>query len=103
MAYQRPRYNVRGERLPVAVRIPGTDEWTLREIEVEATSCAFCKKRPRTFYSYDDDCRPYCNIKCWMKSRIREFISQKRRRDAAEKAVVQAAERELRLSNRTAA
>lgn len=101
MAYKRPRYNVTGDRLPVAVRIPGTnDEWTLREIEAEATTCALCKKRPRTLYSYDDDCRPYCNIRCWIKALTREVISLKRRREAAEQGVVQIASRTTRAASK---
>lgn len=100
MAYKRPRYNVRGERLPVAVRIPGTDdEWTLREIEATAHSCAHCKRSPRTLYSYDDTCKAFCNIRCWMKALTREFISLKRRREAAEQGVIQLADRMTRASS----
>lgn len=85
---------------PVPVRIPGTREWTLREIERDARRCTQCKARPRTLYSYDDSCQPFCRIGCWMMYLVKDVIKHHRRRKAADLAVVREAERATRAADK---
>jgi hypothetical protein len=85
---------------PVPVRIPGTREFTLREIEREASRCTQCKSRPRTLFSYDDSCSPFCRIECWMRYLTKDIIRHHRRRKAAELAVVREAERATRAADK---
>lgn len=92
----------RRDRQPVPVRIPGTRDWTLREIEHDATKCQQCKSRPRTLYSYDESGSPFCRIECWMKFLMKDIIKHHRRRKAAELAVVREAERATRAAGRHA-
>ncbi len=52
-------------KLPVRVRIPGTDYFVWREAEGEK-QCAHCRATRSCLFSYDDSCKPFCNIRHWM-------------------------------------
>jgi len=64
VANKHRRFDRHGNRLPLPVRVPGTDIFTLREIEGEGR-CKLCKQHKRLF-SYDDESGNFCRIKCWV-------------------------------------
>ncbi len=88
-------FNRYGERQPRAVKVPGGTGYLVREIEHDATRCAFCKLSPRVLFSYDDESLPFCNRSCWISHLVQQLTSPARKskatRLANQQAVVKAA------------
>lgn len=98
MASTKRRVDRFGKPLFVLVKVPGTkDEYFIREIEEEATTCRRCGKKKRTLYSYlDSVAGGFCRRECFMrfrfydgleglatKEQVAEFKAYQKRRRAA--------------------